>query len=45
MAEAIGRLQKVDLRELWPDEARDFTAWLAENLDILGESLGITLSL
>jgi hypothetical protein len=45
MAEAIGRLQKVHLRELWPDEARDFTAWLAENLDILEESLGITLSL
>lgn len=42
---AIGRLQRVDLRELWPDEARDFTPWLAENLEVLGEALGLTLSL
>ncbi len=39
----IGRLQPVDLRELWPREAGDFTPWLAEkeNLDVLAEELGL----
>jgi hypothetical protein len=41
----IGRLEMCDLRELWPKEAKDFTRWLAENLDILGEKLGLSLSL
>jgi len=38
-------MKLVDLRQLWPNEARDFTTWLAENLDFLGETLGIELSL
>lgn len=37
----INRLQRLPLRELWADEARDFTTWLSENLDLLGETLGI----
>lgn len=41
----IGRLQKVPLREIWRNEARDFTSWLAENLDLLGEVLGANLTL
>ncbi len=41
----IGRLKRVDLRELWRHEARDFTTWLSENLDLLGETLGLQLSL
>jgi hypothetical protein len=41
----ISRLDPVPLRELWPDEARDFTGWLAENLDFLGETLEVDLSL
>lgn len=41
----ISRLESVSLRELWPNEARDFTTWLAENMDFLGEALGIELSL
>jgi hypothetical protein len=41
----IGRLEKVPLRGIWPNEARDFTTWLAENLDFLGEALGLSLSL
>ena len=37
----IDRLQRVDLREIWPNEATDFTPWLAkeENLQILCEAL------
>jgi hypothetical protein len=43
----LGHLERVDLREIWVSEASDFTPWLAqrENLDILGETLGIDLEL
>jgi len=41
----ISRLRPVPLRELWKHEARDFSAWLAENLDYLGEVTGMSLSL
>lgn len=40
----LGRLRRItDLRETWPDEARDFTPWLArpENLAVLSEHLGL----
>ena len=45
MLKELSRLEAVDIREVWPDEAQDFTPWLAEeeNLDILGETLGIEL--
>jgi hypothetical protein len=36
----LGRLERVPLRELWANEALDFTTWLAENLDFVGETLG-----
>lgn len=43
----LGRLERVDLRDIWISEATDFTPWLArpENLAILGETLGIDLEL
>jgi hypothetical protein len=40
---ALGRVSRVELREAWRDEARDFTPWLADNLDLLGEALGMRL--
>ncbi len=41
-----GRLEPIDdLREAWPREDEDFTPWLAENLDVLEETLGIELEL
>jgi len=39
----LGNLKTVDVRELWPNEARDFTPWLAANIDRLGEALGVDL--
>jgi len=41
----VGKLEKVPLRTIWHDEARDFTAWLADNLEFLSEALGLSLSL
>lgn len=43
----LGRLNAVDLREVWTSEDRHFTPWLAEpeNLELLGEALGIDLVL
>lgn len=39
--------QITDLREVWPNEAKDFTPWLAEeaNLNMLGEAIGIEMEL
>ncbi len=39
----IERLTRVPLREVWKHEAYDFSAWLAENLDVLNEHLEIPL--
>lgn len=41
----LAKIERVDLREAWPNEARDFTPWLAENIAELGEALGMDLEL
>jgi len=43
----LGRLEKVDLREIWSSESGDFTPWLAqpENLVVLADEIGIELVL
>ena len=43
----LGRLQQVDLREVWETEAQDFTPWLAkeENLSVLANTLRMELEL
>jgi hypothetical protein len=42
---SLGRLAVVRPREVWPDEARDFTPWLLENADVLSQLLGMELVL
>ncbi|KAA6182728.1 hypothetical protein F2Q65_17295 [Thiohalocapsa marina] len=39
----IGRLSNIPPRDAWQHEARDFTPWLSENLDQLGEVIGLKL--
>jgi hypothetical protein len=45
--EKLGRIVRVDLRSVWTSEGSHFTPWLAqpENLEILGEALGLELEL
>jgi hypothetical protein len=44
MLPSIGRLKIVPIRQVFKDEARDFTPWLETNIDALSERLGIKLS-
>ena len=43
--QALGEIQEVRIRDLWPREAGDFTPWLAEHLESLGNALGLDLEL
>ena len=39
----LGTLSPVSVRKVWNNEASDFTPWLAENADRLGEALDLKL--
>ena len=39
----LGRIERVELRGIWHREDENFTPWLADNLALLGEELGMTL--
>lgn len=43
MSNELSRLEEIELRDVWSDEAQEFTPWLAEeeNLSLLGETLGL----
>ena len=41
----INALEPLSLRQVWPDEARDFTPWLANHLHLLGAELNTPLEL
>jgi hypothetical protein len=41
----FGQLARVSARLGWPHEAHEFTPWLAENVELLGEAVGLSLEL
>ena len=43
----IGKLERVELREIWKHEEYDFSAWLAQedNLTLLGDTVGLDICL
>lgn len=43
MTHSIGKLQRVPLREVWRYEARDFTQWLQDNIDVLNSVIDLNL--
>lgn len=45
MIPQLGTVEYVPLREVWKNEASSFTPWLLENEEVLGDLLGIEISL
>ena len=45
MTSPEGEVATLDVRTVWQHEALDFTPWLARNLHLLGEELGMELEL
>ena len=41
----FSKLKQVPLREIWQHEASDFTPWLEENIQELGDALGMDLEI
>lgn len=39
----FGKVIEVEARNIWKDEALDFTPWLSENIDKIGEAIGDNL--
>jgi len=40
----VGKIKRVGLREVWKHEAKDFTTWLEENIDVLNEVIDLELT-
>ena len=43
MVEELSKLVKVNPREIWANEASNFTPWLRENIESLAEAVGIEI--
>ncbi len=43
MSQKLGTIRKVDLRNVWEKEDKEFTPWLKENIELLSEKLGIEI--
>jgi hypothetical protein len=39
----FGEIKSVNVRQIWPNEQTDFTPWLFDNIDKLGQALGMDL--
>ena len=47
MIKILGKAKRIKLRDIWKKEDKNFTKWLAEadNLELLGEAIGMSLEL
>lgn len=43
MEQKLSKIEKVDLRNIWKKEDKEFTPWLKENMDLLSEKVGIEI--
>ncbi|PCI09442.1 hypothetical protein COB72_06345 [bacterium] len=41
---SIGKIKKTPLRDVWKHEAHDFTKWLVDNIDVINDATGLSLS-
>lgn len=41
----LGKIEQVEVRRIWENEAHDFTPWLASHLDLLGDAVDMKLEL
>lgn len=41
----LGKIEQVEVRHIWENEAHDFTPWLASHLDLLGDAVDMKLEL
>ena len=42
--EMIGKIEPVELRDVWPHEANDLTPWLRDNIDYLSDTISLNIS-
>jgi hypothetical protein len=40
----LGRLERLDLRSFWGEQLPDLTPWFVQNVDLLGQTLGIEIT-
>jgi Domain of unknown function (DUF4268) len=40
----LGRLERLDLRSFWGEQLPDLTPWFIQNVDLLGQTLGIDIT-
>ena len=43
MKKNLGKIKKIDLRQVFQNEASDFTPWLENNIDKLSEAIGVEI--
>jgi hypothetical protein len=39
----LGRLEKVDIRSVWPNEEKDFTPWVEKNIELIANKIDVEL--
>ncbi len=39
----IGKLNRLEVRKVWEGEARDFTPWLRDNIDVIGDAVRLEI--